>query len=91
MADWLEEENQRAQANVETGQTENSEAPRMVLVKSKRVKKPQRKTRGIYVQDKIWKKYDLTVYKMKGVKSAPDLAEEALQYIIDKYGSGKNG
>lgn len=88
--DWLLEEEQRAQENVEAGATENAEAPRLRTVKSKRVKKPTRKTRGIYVQDKIWTDYDKVVHKMKNTISAPELAEEALQYIIDKYRSRKN-
>lgn len=88
MPDWLEQENKRAEDNLAQGTTENAEAPKMVMVKSKRAKKPSRKTRGIFVQDPIWSKYEKTVFKMKKVKSAPELAEEALQYIIDKYGKG---
>ncbi len=88
-ADWLVEENERAQANLDNNQTENAEAPKMVMVKSQRVKKPKRVQRGLFAQPKIWEEYDKAVFKMKGKISSPELAEEALQYIINKYKKGK--
>ncbi|WIG71448.1 hypothetical protein KEC58_22415 (plasmid) [Photobacterium damselae] len=81
---WMDEEEQRADNNLQNGQTENTHAP----VLKKVVKKaPERKTRGIYVQDDFWNDFEDLVLAQKkiGGKSKPELAEEALKLIVEKY------
>ncbi|MDC5711135.1 hypothetical protein [Vibrio europaeus] len=86
MMNWLEEENARAKGNLEAEQVENPDAPR--LMRPKRTQ-PKRQTRGIYVTDESWLAFQTIVmnHKLKGGKTQPQLAEEALEYIIQKYGS----
>lgn len=51
------------------------------------IRTPKRTTRGIFVDDSIWEDFEDIIYqqkKQKG-KSKPELAEEALLYIIEKY------
>ncbi|EGQ8551619.1 hypothetical protein MW344_003872 [Vibrio parahaemolyticus] len=80
---WMDEEDDRAESNQLKGQTENVDAPRMKKV----IRTPKRTTRGIFVDDSIWEDFEDIIYqqkKQKG-KSKPELAEEALLYIIEKY------
>ncbi|WP_045382827.1 hypothetical protein [Vibrio campbellii] len=79
---WMSEEEDRAEQNVASGQTENSEAP--ILVKPVK-KAPVRKTHGAYVQPKIWDKFEEVAFKMKREKGKPELLEEGLLYLIEKY------
>ncbi len=82
---WMKDEEDRAVNNLNKDQTENPDAPRMVKVIQK--KTLTRTTRGVYVQDDIWDKFEAIIYEQKKVKgkSKPELVEEALNYIIDKY------
>ncbi|MGR6831133.1 hypothetical protein [Aliivibrio wodanis] len=82
---WMKDEEDRAVDNLNKDQTENPDAPRMVKVIQK--KTLTRTTRGVYVQDDIWDKFEAIIYEQKKVKgkSKPELVEEALNYIIDKY------
>ena len=82
---WMEDEEERALGNLKKDQTENPDAPRMIKVVPKIVL--TRTTRGVYVQDDIWDKFEAVIYQQKKAKgkSKPELAEEALNYIIEKY------
>lgn len=82
---WMQDEEDRAVDNLNKDQTENPDAPRMVKVIQK--KTLTRTTRGVYVQDDIWDKFEAVIYEQKKVKgkSKPELVEEALNYIIAKY------
>lgn len=79
---WLDEEDNRAEDNQQNGKTENAQAPRLKINIT-----PQRTTRGIYVDDEIWSDFEDLIYQQKKVKgkTKPELAEEALLYIIEKY------
>ncbi|WP_099609504.1 hypothetical protein [Vibrio coralliilyticus] len=87
MPNWLDEENERAEKNLNEGKLQNSEA--MVLSKPKTLK-PKRKTHGIYTQISIWKEFQKLVNDQKletdGKNGAPELAEEALLDLLAKYG-----
>ncbi|NOI26486.1 hypothetical protein [Vibrio mediterranei] len=80
---WMDEEDDRAESNQLEGRTENSEAPRMKKITTA----PKRTTRGIFVEDTIWEEFEDIIYQQKKLKgkSKPELAEEALLYIIEKY------
>lgn len=82
---WMEEEEERAVDNLKKNQTENPDAPRMVKIEQKKVL--TRTTRGVYVQDDIWDEFEAVIYKQKKAKgkNKPELVEEALSYIIEKY------
>ncbi|AAW88254.1 hypothetical protein VF_B0012 (plasmid) [Aliivibrio fischeri ES114] len=82
---WMKDEEDRAVDNLNKDQTENPDAPRMIKVIQK--KTLTRTTRGVYVQDDIWDQFEAVIYEQKKVKgkSKPELVEEALNYIIDKY------
>lgn len=84
-ADWMNEEEERANENADNDTVENEGAPKLIRQKQKA---PARNTRNVYVQDDIWKNFETAIFmqKMAGGKSKPELAEEALQYIYEKYG-----
>lgn len=85
---WMDEEASRADENVQNKTTENPDAP--VLVKRTRRKTaPARKTHGAYVQTEIWNRFEVVAMeqKQKGNANQPELLEEALEYIIQKYSS----
>ncbi|ODS09711.1 hypothetical protein [Vibrio scophthalmi] len=79
---WLDQEDERAEQNQIKGQTENSTAPRL-----KTQSAPKRTTRGVFVDDEIWSDFEDVIFEQKKLKgkSKPELAEEALLYIIEKY------
>ncbi|WP_299142659.1 hypothetical protein [uncultured Vibrio sp.] len=80
---WMNEEDDRAESNQLKGRTENPDAPIMKKV----IRTPKRTTRGIFVDNNIWDDFEDIIYKQKKQKgkSKPELAEEALLYIIEKY------
>ena len=82
---WMDEEEKRSDDNLEKGTTENNKAP--LMKRSKKRIAPDRKTRGIFVQEKQWNDFEDLVLAQKkiGGKTKPELAEEALELIIKKY------
>lgn len=84
-ADWMEEEDERAEMQATKGVTANSDAP--LLVK-KREQEPPRATKGFYIQETHAREFDRLVFeqKMAKGKKAPELAEEAIKLLLEKYG-----
>tara|TARA_B100001093_G_scaffold333725_1_gene318700 strand:- start:254 stop:532 length:279 start_codon:yes stop_codon:yes gene_type:complete len=84
-ADWMDEEDERAEEQAVKGVTANSHAP--VLVK-KREQEPPRATKGFYIQESYSRSFDRLVFeqKMAKGKKAPELAEEAISLLLEKYG-----
>lgn len=82
--DWMNEEEQRAEDLVDTGQTANHEAPQLVRIK----KAPPRMQKAFYIQEKYAEAFEDFVYKQKKQKGkkAPELAEEAIRMLLKKYG-----
>ncbi|WP_150137761.1 hypothetical protein [Candidatus Enterovibrio escicola] len=80
---WMEEEDQRADQNKKSDKTENSTAPRLKKV----FVAPKRTTRGVFVEDDIWEEFEDIIFQQKKAKgkTKPELAEEALLYVINKY------
>lgn len=80
---WMDEEDDRAESNQQNGITENPAAPRLMKVAAT----PKRTTRGVFVDDDIWSDFEDVIHQQKKLKgkSKPELAEEALIYIIEKY------
>ncbi|PCI98739.1 MAG: hypothetical protein COB14_07525 [Alphaproteobacteria bacterium] len=83
-ADWMEEEDDRAEKQDALGVTANADAP--VLVR-KREQEPPRATKGFYIQDVYSRGFDRVVFEQKMVKGkkAPELAEEAILLLLKKY------
>jgi hypothetical protein len=85
MASWMDEEEDRATAQAETGGTTNPTAPQLARVK----KEPQRKQKAIYIQPSIALAFEDLVIKQKrsetGRKSTC-LAEEMILDLLQKYG-----
>ncbi len=81
-ADWMDEVDSQAQDH--SGTPPNAEAP--ILVREK-AKSPRRATKGIYIQEKHSIALDRLAFsqKMKKGKSAPQLAEEAIELLMKKY------
>ncbi|EPJ43141.1 MAG: hypothetical protein OFPII_43510 [Osedax symbiont Rs1] len=80
---WLSEETKKADLNLREGVKGNIEAPQLVRLK----KAPTRKQKAFYIQDSYAEAFELLVFlqkKEKG-KKAPDLAEEALLALFEKY------
>ena len=82
---WIEEENERAKETAKTGQTTNSNAPRLVVFKKK--VRPPRIIKNIYIQELYSRAFDKLVFsqKLQKGKTAPELAEEAIKLLIKKY------
>ncbi len=83
-ADWMEEEDQRAEGQAEAGTPPNTTAPQLIR---KEIKSPSRATKGIYIQNKYAQAYDRLVFSQKMAKGmkAPELAEEAIGMLLKKY------
>lgn len=81
---WMDEEDNRAGKNLNENKTENDQAPRMKKVNIM----PKRTTKGVYVTESIWGDFETVIFNQKKIKgkSKPELAEEALLFIINKYG-----
>ena len=82
---WIVEENQRSENLTKTGETTNSAAPRMIPAKSK---EPSRATKGFYMQEDHKTAFDKLAFdeKLSGGKKAPELIEEAVELLLEKYG-----
>ncbi|GAW87810.1 conserved hypothetical protein [Bathymodiolus platifrons methanotrophic gill symbiont] len=89
-ASWMDEEDERAEQQVETGKRPNAEAPQLVR---KEAKAPTRSTKGFYIQEKYAMAFDKLVFSQKQVKGkkAPELAEEAIKTLLKKYGEDTKG
>lgn len=85
-SDWMNEEKQRAIAAVQTGQLPNSNAPQLVRAKPHMV--PPRVKRTMYLQEHHAFTYEDLVHAQKRAtgKKGPDLLEEALELLFEKYG-----
>ncbi|MCE7567558.1 hypothetical protein LZS85_15650 [Aliivibrio fischeri] len=88
MADWMDEENERAEDTAQTGETTNAKAPQLVRVN----REPARKQKNFYIQDTYAAAFETLVFKQKLAKGpkAPQLAEEALDMLFEKYGIDPN-
>lgn len=86
-SNWIEQENARAQELASAGKTTNSNAPRLNLTKKKPA--PARIIKSIYVQESHSRAFDKLVFdqKMAKGKKAPELIEEAIELLIEKYNS----
>ncbi len=81
---WMVEEEERAVALADTGETANEAAPKLVRV----TKEPPRMQKAFYIQRKYAEAFEDLAHKQKKVKGpkAPQLAEEALKMLLEKYG-----
>ncbi|NDE19048.1 MAG: hypothetical protein EB000_01190 [Alphaproteobacteria bacterium] len=84
---WIDEENARATELVKTGNTTNSRAP--LLIKNTKQPTPIRRIRSIYIQESHGLAFDKLVFEQKITKGkkAPELMEEAIELLIEKYSS----
>ena len=84
IADWMEEEEIRAEEQAETGRPPNMDAPQLVR---KKVAAPTRATKGLYIQEAYAMAFDRLVFAQKQAKGkkAPELAEEAIELLLKKY------
>ncbi|ORU94829.1 MAG: hypothetical protein A6F70_10035 [Cycloclasticus sp. symbiont of Bathymodiolus heckerae] len=82
---WMDEEDERAESQADTGQPPNAEAPQLVR---KEAKAPPRATKGFYIQELHSMAFDRLVFEQKQAKGkkAPELAEEAIELLLKKYG-----
>lgn len=84
---WLNTENARASELAKTGDTVNNKAPTLVSYIKKTV--PIRNIRSIYIQESYSIAFDKLVFEQKLAKGkkAPELIEEAIDLLIEKYKS----
>ena len=84
-ASWMDEEEERAEAQAQTGKRTNTEAPQLV---KQEIKTPPRATKGFYIQESYAMAFDRVVFAQKQLKGkkAPELAEEAIELLLKKYG-----
>lgn len=82
---WIEEENSRARELARTGKTTNVSAPSLVKA---RKKAPSRSIKSIYIQEIHTKALDKLIFNQKMIKgkNAPELVEEAIELLLQKYG-----
>ncbi len=82
---WMDEEEERAEVQVQRGKRPNAEAPQLVR---REVKAPPRATKGFYIQEVYSMAFDRLVFDQKQAKGkkAPELAEEAIELLLNKYG-----
>ncbi len=81
---WMQQEEERAEDLKKTGQTSNNAAPKLV----RQHKAPPRMQKAFYIQEKHATAFDDLVYAQKKAKGkkAPELAEEAIELLLKKYG-----
>lgn len=81
--DWMNEEEENAETLAVCGEVNNSDAPKMVKIK----RAPPRKQKPFYIQDKYARAFELLVFNQRQIKGkrAPELAEEALDFLFKKY------
>jgi len=84
-ASWMDEVDEQAEQQAETGKRPNAEAPQLVR---KEARAPTRATKGFYIQEKYAMAFDRLVFNQKQAKGkkAPELAEEAIKILLKKYG-----
>jgi hypothetical protein len=85
MNNWMDEENERAKSLSQTGKTTNDKAPRIKSV-SKEIS-TKRSIRSVYIKESHQRMLDKLIFeqKMVGGKKAPELLEEAIELMIEKY------
>lgn len=83
-ADWMEEDEEKAEAQAGVGQRHNRNAPQLIR---KEIKAPPRATKGFYIQENHAMAFDRLVFSQKQEKGkkAPELAEEAIELLLKKY------
>lgn len=81
---WMQEEETRADDLTEKGTVSNADAPQLVKI----IRAPSRKQKAFYIQDKHSDAFELLAFKQKKSKGkkAPELAEEAIELLLAKYG-----
>ena len=82
---WMDEEEERAEVQAQRGKRPNAEAPQLVR---RELKAPPRSTKGFYIQEVHSMAFDKLVFDQKQSKGkkAPELAEEAIELLLNKYG-----
>ncbi len=83
---WANEEINRATDLSKTGSTANPTAPRLERVAPRA---PTRKQKAFYIQDGHASAFERLVFEQKQQKGkkAPELAEEAIELLLAKYGA----
>ncbi len=83
---WMEQEDERAEDLKDKGETANDEAP--ALVKRRKKSAPPRIQKPLYIQEKHATAFERLVFAQKVAKGkkAPELAEEAIELLLKKYG-----
>jgi hypothetical protein len=81
---WANEEDTRAETLAQSGSTNNVEAPVLKRVE----REPQRMQKAFYIQPKYAEAFENFAFKQRKGKGkrAPQLAEEAIKMLLDKYG-----
>lgn len=84
--DWINKENERAIDLCNKKETQNKNAPKLIKQK---LKKPvlKRQIKSIFLQKSFSIAFDKLVFdeKMKSGKNAPQLIEEAIELLVNKY------
>ena len=86
MSDWVEGDSKQAENLADSEQVRNNAAPRLVR---RRPATPKRSTKALYMQKKHADAFDRVVLEQKiatGKRQAPELAEEAIELLCEKYG-----
>lgn len=80
---WMEEEQERAEDLKNTGTTTNDSAPKLARV----TRAPRRMQKAFYIQNKHAQAFEQLVFNQKMIKGkkAPELAEEAIELLLNKY------
>lgn len=80
---WMDEEESRAEALSQSNATENHNAPRLERV----TRAPTRKQKAFYIQEKHAIAFEDLAFQQKRLKGkkAPELAEEAIELLLEKY------
>jgi hypothetical protein len=85
VSDWVAGDSEQAKILADNEQIRNTAAPRMVR---RRAIAPKRETKAVYIQKKYSDGLDRVVFEQKvatGKKRAPELAEEAIALLCEKY------
>jgi len=85
-ADWFTEEETRAEQQVEKGTTTNGDAE-IIKIRQK-PKKIERPVKGLRIRLDLQHKFETLVLteKQKNGRTGPELADEAMKLLLDKYG-----
>lgn len=85
---WLNQEDSRAEKQGKKGQKlSNPDAPRLVKTSPKK-NKVQRSVKGLRIRVDLQKVFERLVFEQNQVdgKTGPELADEAMKLVFDKYG-----